>query len=59
MDLASTSAIGIRLVAVGTIITETCVMWAVLPADWSDSAEAILAVIEAEGSVLFFSGSAI
>jgi hypothetical protein len=59
MDLTSASAIGIRLVAVGAIITETCVVWAVLPADWSDTAESILAVIEAESSILFFSGSAV
>lgn len=37
MDLACTSAIGIRFVAVGSIVTETRVVRAVLPADWTDA----------------------
>ena len=35
--LASTAAISVRLVAVGTIVTEARVVRAVLPADWSDA----------------------
>ena len=37
MDLACTSAIGIRFVAVGSIVTETRVVRAVLPADWTNA----------------------
>jgi len=44
VDLTSTTAIGFRLVAVGSVITEASVMGAVLPADGTNSIEASLAV---------------
>ena len=59
VNLTSTSAIGIRLVAVGSIITETSVMRALLPADWTNSGVAILAVVEAKSSVLLFTSGAV
>jgi len=59
MNLTSTSAIGIRLVAVGSIITETSVMRALLPADWTNSGVAILAVVEAKSSVLLLTSGAV
>jgi len=59
VNLTSTSAIGIRLVAVSSIVTEARVMWAVLPADGTDSREAFLAVIEAKSSILLLTGGAV
>ena len=50
--MASTATIGVRLVAVGTIVTELRVVRAVLPADWANSTEATLAVGVAEGTIL-------
>ena len=44
MHLASTSAISIRLVAVGAIIAELLIVGAVLPADGANARVAILAV---------------
>jgi hypothetical protein len=44
MHLASTSAISIRLVAVGTIVAELFIVGAVLPADRTNARVAILAV---------------
>ena len=52
VDLASTSTIGVRFVAVGTVITEARLLGAVLPANWSNSREAILTVGVAEGTIL-------
>ena len=52
VNLASTATIGVRLVAVGTIVTELRVVRAVLPADWANSTEATLAVGVAEGTIL-------
>lgn len=37
VDLTGTSAVGVRLVAVGTIVTEASVVGAVLPADGADT----------------------
>ena len=37
MDFTCASAISIGFVAVGSIVTETRVVWAVLPADWTDA----------------------
>ena len=44
MDLASTSAISIRLVAIIAIITEALISRAVLPADRTETRVAIFAV---------------
>jgi hypothetical protein len=54
MDLSSASAIGIRLVAVCTVVTEAAIVGAVLPADWADTIKATLAVIKAKSTILFF-----
>ena len=59
VNLTSTSAIGIRLVAVGSIVTEFRIVWAVLPANGTDSREAFLAVIEAKSSILLLTGGAV
>ena len=53
MYLTGTSSVGIRLVTVGTIVTELFTCGAVLPADWANTRETIFAVIEAEGTILF------
>ncbi len=52
VHLSSTSAIGIRFVAVGSIIAESRVVGAVLPADGTDSRESGLAVGVAESAIL-------
>lgn len=52
VHLSSTSAIGIRLVAVGSIIAEARVVGAVLPADGTDSRESGLAEGVAESAIL-------
>ena len=52
MDLTGATAVRVRLVAVGTIITEASVSWAVLPADGTDTTVAILAVRVAKGTIL-------
>ena len=52
MNLACTSAIGIWFIAVSSIVTEARVMGAVLPADWTDTREALLAAVEAKGAIL-------
>lgn len=52
VHLSGTSAIGIRLVAVGSIIAEARVVRAVLPADGADSGESGLAVRVAESAIL-------
>ena len=44
MDLASTSAISIRLVAIIAIITEALISWAVLPADRTETGVSIFTV---------------
>ena len=44
VHLTSSTAIGIRFVAVCAVVTESIVMWAVLPANGTDSIEARLAV---------------
>ena len=59
VNLASTATIGVRLVAVGTIVTELRVVRAVLPADWTDAGEAILALVEAESSILLHARGAV
>ena len=59
VNFTSTSAISIRLVAVGSIVTEFRIVWAVLPANGTDSREAFLAVIEAKGSILLLTGGAV
>lgn len=52
VHLASSSAVSIRLIAVGTVVAEARVDWAVLPADGSNTLVASLAVGVAKGSVL-------
>ena len=52
MNLTGSTAVRIRLVAVGTIITEASVSWAVLPADWANTAVAVLAVRVAKSTIL-------
>jgi hypothetical protein len=52
VNLTGTTTVGIRLVAVGTVITEATVVRAVLPADGTDTGEAILTVGVAEGAIL-------
>lgn len=37
VHFTSTSSVGIRLVAVGSIVTEARVVWAVLPADGANA----------------------
>ena len=59
MHLTGASTVGIGLVTVGTVVAETGVMRAILPADWANAREAIFAVIEAEGTVLFFASWAV
>lgn len=52
VNLTGTATISIRLVAVSSIITEFRVLWAVLPANWTDSGVTVLAVRIAESSIL-------
>ena len=52
VHLASTSAIGIRLVTVGTVVAETTIMGAALPADGTNTDEARLAIRVAQGAIL-------
>ena len=54
VDLASTSAISIRLVAVVTIITEALISWAVLPADGTETGVSIFTVRVAQSTNLLF-----
>lgn len=54
VNLTGSSTISVRLVAVGTIVTESFIMRAVLPADGSDSGEARLAVRVAKSTILLF-----
>ena len=54
VNLAGTTAIGIRLVAVSSIVTEAGVMGTVLPADWSNSRVALLTVWIAKGAIFLF-----
>ena len=56
VHLTGTTAIGIRFVAVGTVVTEASVVWAVLPADGADTRVAILTVGVAESTVLLTVG---
>ena len=52
VNLASTATIGVRLVAVCTIVTELSVVRAVLPADWANTTVAALAVRVAKSTIL-------
>ena len=52
VHLASTTAVSVRLVAVGTVVTEALVVGAVLPADRTDARVASLARSEAESAIL-------
>ena len=54
MDLASTSAISIRLVAIIAIITEALISWAVLPADGTETGVSIFTVRVAQSTNLLF-----
>ena len=52
VDLTGTATVGIRLVTVGAIITESGIVRAVLPADGADTRVSILAVWVAKGAIL-------
>ena len=52
VDFACTSAVGIGLVAVGSIVTEAGVVWAVLPADGANAGVVVLTVGVAESAIL-------
>jgi len=52
MDLAGTTTIGVRLVAVSTIVTEVLIMRAALPANGTNSAVTCLTEGEAKRAVL-------
>ena len=52
VDLSSASAIGIRLVAVCTVVTETAIVGAVLPADGTDTGVSGLTVRVAKSAIL-------
>lgn len=52
VHLASATAISVRLVAVGAIVSEALVMRAVLPADGANTCVALLAVGVAESAIL-------
>jgi hypothetical protein len=52
VHLTSTSAIGIRLIAVGSIVTEASVMGAILPANGTDARKSAFAVWVAKGAIL-------
>ena len=54
VNLTGTAAVGIWLVAVGTIVAETAVDRAVLPANWTDARVSILTVWVAKGAILLF-----
>mgnify|MGYP006922971080 FL=1 len=51
VHLTSSTAISVWLVAVGTVIAEACVVRAVLPADWANTAVAVLAVRVAKSTI--------
>ena len=52
VNLTCTSAIGIRFIAVSSVIAESFIMRTILPADRPDSSVSSLALIEAESSIL-------
>ena len=52
VHLTSSTAIGIWLVAVGAVVTEAAVVWAVLPANWTNTRVSILTVGVAESAIL-------
>ena len=52
MNLTGSTAVSIRLVAVCTVVAEADVAWAVLPADWANTAVAFLAVRVAKSTIL-------
>ena len=54
VNLTCSSSVGIRLVAVGSIITECFILGAVLPTDWAHTRVAIITVVVAEGTILLF-----
>ena len=54
VHLTGTTTISIRLVAVCAIVAETCIVKAVLPADWADTRVSILTVWVAKGAILLF-----
>lgn len=54
MHLASTSAVSIRLVAIGAIILEALIDGAVLPADGANTRVAILAIRVAKSTIFLF-----
>ena len=58
VNLASATAIGIRLVAVSSVVTESGVMRTVLPANWSNTRVALFTERIAESAIfLFFLGA--
>ena len=59
VNFTSTSTIGIRLVTVCSVVTEAALLWAVLPADWTNAREASLTFFIAEGTVLLHTIGAI
>lgn len=54
VNLAGATTVGIWFVAVCAIVTESLVVWAVLPADRANTRVALLAVGVAKGSILLF-----
>lgn len=54
VNLTGTTTVGIRFVAVSAIIAEALVVWAVLPADGTNTRVALLAVWVAKGTILLF-----
>lgn len=60
MHLTGTSAVSIRFVAVGTVVTEASLVGgAVLPADGANASEAILASVVAKSTVLLLASRAV
>ena len=59
VNFTSTSTIGIRLVTVCSVVTEAALLWAVLPADWTNAREASLTFFIAKGTVLLHTIGAI
>ena len=53
VDLPGASTISIWLIAVSSVIPEFSIVGAILPADWADSGEAVLAIWVANSSILF------
>ena len=52
VNLSGSSTISVGLVTIGTVVTEAFILGAVLPTDWTNTRETVLAVRVAESAIL-------